>query len=123
MGAWTAAASTLDEAGTFAPFSASPNATVVSQGGVFSPTEFRALWSQSVKALRQQELAVETKVHALSPALAVSTSSSSAYVTVDTAGRRSPPSRFAMTVVWVRENGEWKALNAHQSVQGSFAEE
>ena len=65
--------------------------------------------------LRQQQTVIEKRVRILSPDVALVIVVAEGTYT-DKAGWTSPPVGLGTTVVFVRENGVWRARHAHQSV-------
>ena len=64
---------------------------------------------------RQHQTMIEKRVRVLSPDVAVVMVVSEGTYT-DKAGWTSPPVGIGTTIVFVRENGEWRARHAHQSI-------
>jgi uncharacterized protein (TIGR02246 family) len=65
--------------------------------------------------LRQQQTVLEKRVRLLSPDVALVIVLAEGTYT-DKAGWTSPPVGIGTTVVFVRENGVWRARHAHQSI-------
>jgi uncharacterized protein (TIGR02246 family) len=65
--------------------------------------------------LRQQQTVIEKRVRLLSPDVALVIVVAEGTYT-DKAGWTSPPVGLGTTIVFVRENGVWRARHAHQSV-------
>jgi uncharacterized protein (TIGR02246 family) len=64
---------------------------------------------------RQDQVVSEMKVRLLSPDVALLTVVGEGTYT-DLAGWTSPPVGIGMTIVFVREGGQWRARHAHQSI-------
>jgi uncharacterized protein (TIGR02246 family) len=76
----------------------------------------RARFEDTYSGLASQKQAVlEKRVRILSPDVALVTATSEGTYT-DKAGWTSEPVGLAITIVFVRQNGVWKAVHAHQSV-------
>jgi uncharacterized protein (TIGR02246 family) len=63
----------------------------------------------------QQQTVLEQRVRILSPDVAIVMAVSEGTYT-DKAGWTSEPVGIGITVVFVRENGQWRARHAHQSI-------
>lgn len=63
----------------------------------------------------QQQTVLEKRVRVLSPDVALVMAVSEGTYT-DKAGWTSPPVGIGTTIVFVRENGQWRARHAHQSI-------
>lgn len=64
---------------------------------------------------RQDQTIIEMRVRVLSPDVAIVIATSEGTYT-DNAGWTSEPVGIGTTIVFVRENGEWRARHAHQSI-------
>lgn len=64
----------------------------------------------------QSQTIIEKRVRVLSPDVAVVMAIGEGTYT-DKAGWTSPPVGIGTTIVFVRENGQWRARHAHQSIQ------
>ena len=64
---------------------------------------------------RQDQTVLEKRVRVLSPDVAIAIVTAEGTYT-DRAGWTSPPVGLGTTVVFVRENGQWRAQHVHQSV-------
>ena len=64
----------------------------------------------------QSQTIIEKRVRILSPDVAVVMAIGEGTYT-DKAGWTSPPVGIGTTIVFVRENGQWRARHAHQSIQ------
>jgi uncharacterized protein (TIGR02246 family) len=64
---------------------------------------------------RQTNTIIESRVRILSPDVAIFVATSEGTYT-DKAGWTSEPVGIGSTIVFVRENGEWRARHAHQSI-------
>lgn len=64
---------------------------------------------------RQDQTVVEKRIRVLSPDVAVAVITAEGTYT-DQAGWTSPPVGLGTTIVFVRENGRWRAQHVHQSV-------
>jgi uncharacterized protein (TIGR02246 family) len=64
---------------------------------------------------RQDQTIIEKRVRVLSPDVAIVIATSEGTYT-DNAGWTSEPVGIGTTIVFVRENGEWRARHAHQSI-------
>jgi hypothetical protein len=119
VNSWIAAASTLNQDSTFGVWSESRDAVIANEGVVLAPPAYRTIWAQTVQGLSEQNFgSVETSVNVISSNVAVSTSTTSAYWVENAAGERSSSAPMALTAVWVRENDQWRVVNAHQSFLG-----
>ncbi len=74
--------------------------------------QFKATYSGLA---RQQQTVLEKRVRLLSPDVAVVMAIAEGTYT-DKAGWTSPPVGIGTTIVFVRENGQWRARHAHQSI-------
>jgi uncharacterized protein (TIGR02246 family) len=64
---------------------------------------------------RQNQTVVEKRIRVLSPDVVVAIVTAEGTYT-DRAGWTSPPVGLGTTIVFVRENGQWRAQHVHQSV-------
>jgi uncharacterized protein (TIGR02246 family) len=64
---------------------------------------------------RQNQTVIEKRIRLLSPDVAVAMSVSEGTYT-DKAGWTSDPVGIGTTIVFVKENGQWRARHAHQSI-------
>lgn len=64
---------------------------------------------------RQQQTIIEKHVRLLSPDVALVTAVAEGTYT-DKAGWTSPPVGIGTTIIFVREDGEWRAQHVHQSI-------
>ena len=74
--------------------------------------QFRKTYST---LLRQDQTLIEKRVRLLSPDVAVVMAVGEGTYT-DKAGWTSPPVGIGTTIVFVREDGQWRARHAHQSI-------
>jgi uncharacterized protein (TIGR02246 family) len=78
--------------------------------------EIRARFEDTYSGLQsQQQTVLEKRVRVLSPDVALVMATGEGTYT-DKAGFTSEPVGLAVTIVFVRENGVWRAVHAHQSV-------
>lgn len=74
--------------------------------------QFKKTYSNLV---RQQQTVTEKRVRVLSPDVAIVLVVGEGTYT-DKAGWTSPPVGIGTTIVFVRSNGQWRAVHAHQSI-------
>jgi len=74
--------------------------------------QFRKTYSN---LLRQDQTVIEKRVRLLSPDVAVVMAVGEGTYT-DKAGWTSPPVGIGTTIVFVKEDGQWRARHAHQSI-------
>lgn len=105
----------VDLQATFGETSSSPSFFVADNGSLFSRDSLLAAYKKGFAALRSQDIRIDEK-HALvlSPDIGV-VSAKGVFTSTDLKGKTSPATPFAWTFVWVRENGDWKWINGHQS--------
>lgn len=120
MEAWIRVAARLNEESTFAPFSDSPEAITAWEGEVSDVSGYRKNWVEGTADLSAQEFAdMNTQVQVLTPDIAISTATANLSL-IDKQNRRSAPVPWTATAAWVREAGEWRVMNLHQSIQGEM---
>ncbi len=119
---WLDAAAAGNEEATFGYYSStSMDVRMPSEGQLYTPEEFRPIWQRAMSNYSAQVFdGREIVVHVLSTDIAVSTTGVASYSVVSNAGIASATVPYAQTVVWVRENDQWKAVTTHQSVRGGW---
>lgn len=113
--AMTKAAEALDIDGLFSHMLETSLGSIV-QNGVVTPTRQQALEDTRKRFQGVATLAYRWDrelVSMVSPDVAVLTASGTSSITTTTGSSFTAP--FAQTVVFVRRDGQWKALHAHQS--------
>jgi uncharacterized protein (TIGR02246 family) len=108
------AASRADLDATFRFFSSDADAAVLNLGTRYTRQAIIELYRPIYASLRGQEIDIGQPVVAvLSPEAAVLSTQGRFTATYRSGAQVS--SQFAWTLVWVRRNGQWSVLHAHQS--------
>lgn len=97
---------------------AGPEATWTGDGGtVYTVAEMDRAWRPFFTQLQRQDLTfTDSRTVVLAPDIAL-TIRAVTFVATDTAGNTRPEFSSVETVVWVKQNGEWKVLLGHESLQ------
>lgn len=108
-------ASSFDEG--MAYYSGHPDMSFVTDGFLWeSKAAAEAAYRPFFEAIERQEMnASETRVSALTPEV-VHVTQTATYTQYFRSGEVSPARDFAMSMTWVKEGGEWKALTYHFSM-------
>jgi ketosteroid isomerase-like protein len=107
-------ASSFDEG--MAYYSDDPAMTFITDGYLWeSKAAAEEAYRPAFAAVERQEMEVsETRIHALSPGIVVVVQEAT-YVQYTRSGEVSPAREFALSMTWVKEGGEWKAMTYHYS--------
>jgi uncharacterized protein (TIGR02246 family) len=109
--------SAVDFDRAMSPLYDSPNAAWGFQGEIdFGREAIAAKWRPYFETLSSQSLTVtESRVSVLAPTVVCINEIITATAT-DTAGVAGPEQIYAVTTVWVRDDGEWKVHTGHESL-------